>query len=179
MFEVLKYINNDGSVIKLKNYKINKQGVVLRDNKEVICSYKKKKNGKGYGKFFNYIEENNKPILVDRALASTFDEENYHKGYVAKNGKWCKKKETVTEEGRKSVSNANKNKIMSEEMKAVLKEKKSKSIIQYTESGTFLKEWESAKEAGLQLNITPGNITKVCRNQRKSAGGYWWQYKVS
>lgn len=33
----------------------------------------------------------------------------------------------------------------------------------------------SATEAGRQLNIDPSSIRKVCKGQRKTAGGYHWE----
>ena len=40
-----------------------------------------------------------------------------------------------------------------------------------------IKRWKSAKSAGASLGICPSNITKCCRNKRKSAGGYEWSYE--
>lgn len=37
--------------------------------------------------------------------------------------------------------------------------------------------WPSASQAGKQLGIQPQNITRACREERKTAGGYKWKYK--
>lgn len=52
-----------------------------------------------------------------------------------------------------------------------------KPTIQYSKDGTFVKEWNSAKEAGEVLNIQVTNITSCCREEIKSAGGFIWKYK--
>lgn len=52
---------------------------------------------------------------------------------------------------------------------------KSKKVFQFTLDGTLIAEYNSAKEAE---NITGiKHISGVCRNERKSAGGYIWKYK--
>lgn len=60
-------------------------------------------------------------------------------------------------------------------------EKRSKSrmkpILQYSIEGHFIKEWESAKTAGKQLNINNNGITACCKNQCKTSKGYKWKYK--
>ncbi|PCI27771.1 hypothetical protein COB55_05180 [Candidatus Wolfebacteria bacterium] len=52
-----------------------------------------------------------------------------------------------------------------------------KSINQYDMEGNFIKEWESIKEAGDSLRVTPENIGKVCNGSNKTAAGYIWKYK--
>lgn len=55
----------------------------------------------------------------------------------------------------------------------------SKPIKQYTESGDFIKEWSSATEAGIALNIDPSSIISICKHRNKkrhTAGNYIWSY---
>lgn len=47
---------------------------------------------------------------------------------------------------------------------------------QYTLNGEFIKLWDSAAQAGRELNIQARNIRQVCDKQRKTAGGYKWEY---
>ena len=54
---------------------------------------------------------------------------------------------------------------------------RTKPIIQYTKEGEFIKEWTSGREASIVLSIPPGNITKCCKGELKSAGGFVWSYK--
>jgi len=42
-------------------------------------------------------------------------------------------------------------------------------------TGELIKIWPSARVAGLELNIDPSSITKVCNGKKKSAGGYCWK----
>lgn len=51
-----------------------------------------------------------------------------------------------------------------------------KITYQFDLQGTFIKEWESAKEAGSILNIQKHDITTCCRGKIKSAGGFRWSY---
>ena len=55
--------------------------------------------------------------------------------------------------------------------------KNSKSVIQYTKDGQFIKEWNGATEAGKFLNIKGGDITNTCKQRQKTAGGFIWEYK--
>jgi hypothetical protein len=41
----------------------------------------------------------------------------------------------------------------------------------------YIKEWSSAKEASLHLNIVKSNITACCKKKIKRAGGFIWEYK--
>lgn len=55
---------------------------------------------------------------------------------------------------------------------------KRKAVIQYDlKTGDMIKEWISASAANKELNVSASSIQKVCRGERKSAGGYYWQYK--
>lgn len=40
-----------------------------------------------------------------------------------------------------------------------------------------IKEFESAMEAGRQMNIDNSNISRACRGDYKTSGGYMWKYK--
>ena len=44
---------------------------------------------------------------------------------------------------------------------------------------TIIKKYPSAKEAELDLNIGKGDITKVIKGKRKTAGGYNWKYAIN
>ena len=55
--------------------------------------------------------------------------------------------------------------------------KNSISILQFTKSDEFMKEWSSLSEAYRQLGISPGNICNCLKGTRKSAGGFVWRYK--
>lgn len=49
-------------------------------------------------------------------------------------------------------------------------------IIQCTQDGKFIKEWESAKEIASVLGLNEALIRQACRKQMKHKG-YRWKYK--
>ena len=56
-------------------------------------------------------------------------------------------------------------------------EKLSKSVLQYTKSGVFVREWKSATDVQRNLNYNIGNISKCCNGKLKSAYNFIWKYK--
>ena len=52
-----------------------------------------------------------------------------------------------------------------------------KIVYQYDLSGHLVGEYKSAHEAARSLNIQFTNICKVCRGERKTAGGFSWSYE--
>ena len=44
-------------------------------------------------------------------------------------------------------------------------------------TGEVLKVFDSVSEASREMKISHGNISSVCRGERKQAGGYIWRYK--
>ena len=56
-------------------------------------------------------------------------------------------------------------------------QKRQKPILQYDLNGEFIREWNSVKEAGEYLNISPRRISEVCNYVRKSCGGYIFELK--
>ena len=59
------------------------------------------------------------------------------------------------------------------------KDKRSKSICQYSLSGEFIKEWKSTMDIERELNIPNSSISGCCKNKKHylSAGGYVWKFK--
>jgi hypothetical protein len=57
-----------------------------------------------------------------------------------------------------------------------ISEKLFKSILQYTKSGVFVREWASIIEAD-RNGFNKGNVTSCCRGERKTHKGYIWKYK--
>lgn len=49
-------------------------------------------------------------------------------------------------------------------------------ILQFSLDGKFIRKWNSTKDAGRELDIDRGSITKCCKGKRKTAGGYKWGY---
>lgn len=54
----------------------------------------------------------------------------------------------------------------------------SKPVMQYAKDGSFIKEYESAKEACRQTGINSSHISECCQGKRyKTVGGYVWKFK--
>lgn len=68
------------------------------------------------------------------------------------------------------VSNETKNKISNSI---------STSVSQFSIDGELIQSFKSATLAGEILGIDASCIIKVCKNKRKSAGGYFWRYAKS
>lgn len=52
-----------------------------------------------------------------------------------------------------------------------------KRVIQYSIDGTYIKEWESIKEASSVLHIPSTSISGCCHGKYKTAGNYKWKLK--
>lgn len=50
-------------------------------------------------------------------------------------------------------------------------------ILQYTLSGEFIKEFDSATTASKELKINRGDISNCCKGRFRTAGKYIWKYK--
>lgn len=52
-----------------------------------------------------------------------------------------------------------------------------KAVLQFDKQMNFIKEYKSIREAGNTTNTDKGDISKVCSNKQKSAGGFIWKLK--
>lgn len=57
-----------------------------------------------------------------------------------------------------------------------LTENKKKKVLQYTKDGVFIASYNSIFDAHKATGANANHIGNVCRNERKSSGGYWWRY---
>lgn len=119
-------------------------------------------NGNGY--LYVMLSKNNKPYMrkVARLVAQHFltnpknlkevnhIDQNKHNNIVS-NLEWISRKDNV----RYSMA---------------------KKVIQYDLYGNKLKIWNSINEASKALNISSTHISEVCRNLRKTANKFYWQY---
>ena len=55
-------------------------------------------------------------------------------------------------------------------------EAKSIPIKQFSKDGIFIKQWSSITEAAKYYNLPKSCISRVCKNERKSCGGFIWKY---
>jgi group I intron endonuclease len=93
---------------------------------------------------------------------------------------------TFSKESKDKMSKAKKGKdniklkgiIRSNKTKQKISIAMSKSILQYDKQGNFIQEWPSTVEVNKILKICSPLLSKVCRGQKKTAGGFTWKYKV-
>lgn len=52
-----------------------------------------------------------------------------------------------------------------------------KPVLQYDLDGKFIKEWESAVDAGKGLKISYSDINRACKKENLIAYGFQWRYK--
>ena len=52
-----------------------------------------------------------------------------------------------------------------------------KPISQFDLQGNFVKDWNSAKQAEKELNLSQGGISQCCKGKQKMAYGYLWKHK--
>lgn len=52
-----------------------------------------------------------------------------------------------------------------------------KAVLQFTKDNILVMEYSSIQEAFQKTKINPGNISSVCNNKLKTAGGFYWKYK--
>lgn len=57
------------------------------------------------------------------------------------------------------------------------KKKNYKPVVQLDKQGNFESDYVSISEAERVTKISNGNISFVCKNKRKTAGGFIWKYK--
>ena len=55
--------------------------------------------------------------------------------------------------------------------------KLSKTVLQFTLEGNFVKEWKSTRDVQRNLGYSQGNISSCCTGRYNSANGFVWRYK--
>ncbi len=120
----------------------------------------------------NHIDENKENNCANNLCWITH-KENCNYGTRNERVSKAHKGKPKSEEHKQKMSKARKGKPKSEEHK----QKLSKSILQYTLSGEFIREFDSIKSASEELNLNKANICNCCKGKRKFAGGFIWKYK--
>jgi len=57
------------------------------------------------------------------------------------------------------------------------RKKITRSVVQLSENGEFIREWNSLISASEELNMFSANISSVCKGKTKTAGSFKWMYK--
>lgn len=71
----------------------------------------------------------------------------------------------------------NRNAVVSQEARDKLGKTLGQKILQFDLEGNFIREWDSASEAGRFYGISPSKITAVCKGRTKSSCSYVWRHK--
>lgn len=83
----------------------------------------------------------------------------------------------MSKEAKLKMSLARKGKVNSIETNKKISERMKIPVLQFDKNNNFIKEWCCADVAGKTLNIQPCHIAGVCKNKRKTIGGFIWKYK--
>lgn len=153
-YEGIYQVSNKGRVKSL--YKGSERILKLHDN------------GIGYLRAHLTKENTSKHIRVHRLVAQAFIPNPYNlpeinhrdenkKNNCVENLEWCDR--------RYNVNYGTRN------------ERTSRKILQYSKSGEFIREWQSAAEVKRVLGIDRSHISACCKGKLKSSGGFIWRYK--
>ena len=165
-YEGLYQVSNLGNVKSL-NYR--------RTGKERIL--KPVNNGCGYLQVNLCKNWNRRLFRIHRLVANAFLENPDNKSDVnhkdedktnncVDNLEWMTRKENNNFGTRNERSS--KSRINYKEM--------SKSVLQFTKNGEFIKEWSSMHQIERDLGFSSGNIAKCCTGKLKTAYGYTWKF---
>jgi len=55
---------------------------------------------------------------------------------------------------------------------------KNSPVVQLDRNGMVIKTWESMKQASEAIGIKYQGISRVCRNERRTCGGFGWMYSA-
>lgn len=78
-------------------------------------------------------------------------------------------------EHRRKLSESNQGKKRSKETCRNIGKAKEKPVAQF-KNGAYVATYPSGKVAAKQTGVQAGHISKVCKGQRMTAGGYTWSY---
>jgi hypothetical protein len=84
----------------------------------------------------------------------------------------------LSDSAKLKIGIANSKRVQSLETKLKIGNSGKKPVLQYDLSMNFIKEWDCAKNAGIDLKINNTNITQCCKNKAKTANGFIWKYKL-
>lgn len=145
------------------------------------CSEETKKKLSEAGKGRVFTEEHRKHLSeANKGRPKTEEQVKQHSEFMKGNtygrGNKGKKRPPYTEETKAKLREANLGKIVSEETKEKLRRVDHsyvKKKVLCLNNGIL---YDSAKEAGLALNIHPSSITRCCKGVYKQVKGYRFKY---
>ena len=168
--EGIYQVSNFGNVLSLnyKNHGYSRQLVPKCNN-----------SGRLWVELFK--EGKRKPMLIHRLVAMAFIpnpnkfEQINHKDENAKNNRvenleWCTQKYNIQyyldrHPGKPKVNYSSN-----------YKKRMSLKVNQYTREGKLIKTWENSRQVAVEKGWSDWSVSECCRNKRKSAYGFIWQY---
>ena len=159
-YEGLYQISNLGNVKSLNYRRTGKERILNPGNNGseylfvILCKNGKRKNFTIHRLVANAFLENSD----DKSDVNHKDEDKTNN--CVDNLEWMSRKENInfgTHNQRSAKS-------------------RSKSVIQYSLDGKFIKEWPSIIQIERDLGFSKGNISQCCNGKRKSAYGYVWKF---
>lgn len=170
-------------------YLVSNTGLIYSKISNKVLKPNKMSNG--YLSVELFKDGKSKRLLIHRLVAETFidnpeslpivnhkDEDRTNNS--VDNLEWCTQKYNANYGN--ALEKKKRNRTVSDAVKnSLLLGSKSRqiSVLQFTKSGEFLKRFNSAVEAGRILKINASHIGETCKQIRKSAGGFCWQYERS
>lgn len=88
----------------------------------------------------------------------------------------ARKKENLSAETLKRRSDGLRGRKFSEEHKKKIGDGNSKPVVMREKDGTYLRTFRAAYDAEREYGVSHTHISQCCTGQRKSAGGYLWQF---
>ena len=86
----------------------------------------------------------------------------------------------VSEDTRKKIGETHRGKTchrrLTNKWRNSVVEAKSIPIKQFSKDGIFIRQWSSITEASLSCKLPKSCISRVCKGERKSCGGFIWKY---
>lgn len=173
-------VSNFGRVKSLNYRHSGKEGIIKPcKNKDgylqlSLCQNMQKKTFRVYKLVALAFIPNDNPTEKTQINHLDENKENNHVSNLC----WCSCIENINYGSRiERIRKKLKGHKLSEEHKQKIVEAIKKPILQFSLSGEFIKEFDSAKSASEELNIDSSSITKCCKEKLKSAYGFIWRYK--
>lgn len=145
-------------------------GVTLSEETRRLLSQKLSgENNPWYGR--KHTDEELEKMSVNRK-GKCAEENNYWYG------------KNLSEETKLKISKSKTGKTASEETRKKLSEahlgsknKGAKGVLQFSQDGIFLKEWDCIMDIKRELGIDNSSVVKCCKGKLKCVGGFIWRYK--
>jgi hypothetical protein len=113
--------------------------------------------------------------LTSEKLISEKSREAMRRGKLGSNNPNYGK--ALSAEHKNKLSESNTGKKRSRETCERIGKAKEKPVLQFTTDGEFVTRWQSGRAAAKATSTQAGHIAKVCKGERRTAGGFIWTYE--